>query len=702
MLILTVAVALPSMADVATTQAVKARRQEISDSLKRVLPKVKSSSERIDILYDIFDLAPTDSVNVTGERVLAAAKEAGDTVTVFDMLRRLASFNQARDSARVMRYLDEIQGFPSTPESDATECFIYLCAMTSRARYAGEKERFDQISSLIREYKEGSPSHESVNDRVALLFTLCNYLDLTLPGEILTSYLRELEHLLKKMPYRLDALENMYYLHAAMTYTDNDQPAQAIAADRALLAVINDIDAKSQQEGRKYRNYDRFRYTVYRRMLSNAEALAPAEVDQIYSLLMKIKERTPEVNADMAKNPSAEAYYLFAKERYTQAQPLLMKSLEGEKRFVVRSRLLRMLVKTTSETGDMEVYMKALKDYNDVLEETLRQRTLERGKELRTLYNVTDYNERQTLDRDELERQLDKNRFLLTFFVVALVLLVAAVVWFIVLYRRYHRLSRQLQESNSMLVAERDNLRRTQESLIDARDQARKASRHKTDFISNMSHEVSTPLNAIIECAHLIVDNVSEEKRHYLERFAQTIDISADVLRTLISDVLEINNVETGRLVIQRSTVPVATLCQAALQSVKNHANPGVELIWANSEAATEVIFTDPRRVEQVLVNLLLNGLKFTEHGFVELACKVDVDAGTTTFTVTDTGIGVPEGKEEQIFERFEKLSSMTQGTGLGLSISRMIANMLDAKLFVDTTYSGEGTRFVFIIPSRP
>lgn len=702
MLLLTVAVALPSLADVATTQTVKARRQQISDSLKRALPHAKSHEQRIDILYDIFDLAPSDSVNVTGERVLAAAKEAGDTVVMFDMLRRLASFNQARDSARVMRYLDEIQSFPSTPESDATECFIYLCAMTSRARYAGEKERFEQISSLIRQYKQDSPNHSSVNDRVALLFTLCNYLDLTLPGEILTSYLRELEHLLKKMPYKLDALENMYYLHAAMTYTDNDQPAQAIAADRALLAVINDIDAKSQQEGRKYRNYDRFRYTVYRRMLSNAEALAPAEVDQIYSLLMKIREKTPEVNADMEQNPVAEAYYLYAKERYTQALPLLQKSLEREKRFVVRRHLLRMLVKAAAETGDSAVYEKALKDYNDVLEETLRQRTLERGKELRTLYNVADYHEQQAFDRNELERQLDNNRFLLTFCLVVLVLLIMAVIWFVVLYRRSHRLSKQLQDSNSMLVTERDNLRRTQESLIDARDQARKASRHKSDFISNMSHEVSTPLNAIVECSHLIVDNVSEEKRRYLERFARTIDISADVLRTLINDVLEINNVESGQLAIQRTTVPVATLCQAALQSVKNFIKPGVELIWANSEDSSDVIYTDPRRVEQVLVNLLSNGLKFTEHGFVELAYKVDVDAGTTTFTVTDTGIGVPEGKEEQIFERFEKLSPMTQGTGLGLSISRMIANMLEAKLFVDTTYTGEGARFVFIIPSQP
>ena len=114
------------------------------------------------------------------------------------------------------------------------------------------------------------------------------------------------------------------------------------------------------------------------------------------------------------------------------------------------------------------------------------------------------------------------------------------------------------------------------------------------------------------------------------------------------------------------------------------------------------MIFTDARRVEQVLVNLLSNGLKFTDEGYVELAYTVDTEAGTTTFTVTDTGIGVPEGKEEIIFERFEKLSPSSQGNGLGLSISRMIAIQLNGSLYIDTTYTGEGSRFVFTIPSLP
>lgn len=697
---LTVVTALPVFSSSEKIEAEKVRRKAISDSLTRVLPSIKSPKERVEVLYDIFDLAPTDSVTVTGERVLEAAKEAGDTASIFDMMRRLASFNQTRDASRVLHYLDEIQTYPSTPEADATECFIYLCAMTSQSRYSTDGERYRHISNLVHDYSQHKDETTSTNDRVALLFTLCNYLGLSLPGEVLSSYLNELESLLKEMPYRLVELENMYYTRAAKAYSDNNQAGSSVAADRELLKVIDKMDAASKQSGRKYRDYDFFRYSTYRRMLSNADALAPAEIDQIYAMINKLKARCPEVEADMEAVPTAEAYYLFAKGRYAQAQPQLLKSLDNETRPTARRNLLRMLVKTSAETNDAAVHTMALEEYNKVLEEALNQRTLERARELKALYNVSEPEFVANADSGG-ETSVASKSLMITCGVLVL-LMVGAVVWFVILYRRSHRLSLELQESNRQLLAERDNMKKVQANLIEARDQARKANRHKSDFINNMSHEVSTPLNALVECAHLIVDNVSEEKRRYLDRFARTIDLSAGMLRTLVNDVLEVNNIESGKMMVQRSTVPVATLCQAAIQSLKPYVKPGVELRWINQEEGDEVIYTDPLRVEQVLVNLLSNGLKFTEKGYVELSCKVDAAAGTATFTVTDTGIGVPEGKEELIFGRFEKLSSLTQGTGLGLSISRMIANLLNAKLFVDTTYQQEGSRFVFIIPSLP
>ncbi|MCM1348064.1 MAG: ATP-binding protein [Firmicutes bacterium] len=680
-----------------------ARMKFITDSLYKELAATKDPNQRVRISYDIFDIAPQDNVTAAGELVLEEALKAKDNASAMDMYRRLSSFNIARDTAKITEYLVDLRKLPKTPEREATECFVYLSAMTAKARYAKEDERYEQISDLIKRYRNSVTKDSPINDRVALLFTICNYLDAAMPGEVLNAYLTELDGLIKKMPYRLTGLENMYYLHSAMAYTYNGQPSRAIAADRELLNVIDRLDRERIEHGHKFRNYDRFRYSVYRRMLGNAEALSIAEVDEIYGKIQEIAARNALVAQDMQRQPRAEAYYLMAKGRYTQALPLLQESVKLEKQNDIRRQLLRLLVKAAEKTENEKVLMQALKEYDEALEITLRERTLQRGQELLALYNVADFRtEDSLLSNAEAAETIQTNRRLWIVVFVALFIITVTSVMFIILYRRSRKLSEKIQETNAKLTSERDNLRRIQASLIETRDKARVASRHKSDFISNMTHEVTTPLNALVECAHLIVDNVSSEKRPYLDRFARTIDVSADMLRTLINDVLEVDNLESGSMTLQRATVPLRTICTAAIESTRIYAKPGVELRWANENDCDEVIYTDPQRVEQVLVNLLINGLKFTEKGFVELDARVNIHEGTTTFTVTDTGIGVPQGKEEMIFNRFEKLSPLTQGSGLGLSICRMVAHLLNGQVYVDQTYTGAGARFVFTIPSMP
>ena len=679
-----------------------AKKQAISDTLARQLSQTKAATHRLQILYDLFDLAPHDSVTVTGERVLEAALEVKDYASAMDMYRRLGSFNIGRDTLRIESYINGLTKLPKSPERDATECFLYLSLMTAKAHCLDEDMRYNQLMHLLQRFRDTRTQNQPIYDRVVMMFTLCNYLDAAVPGEILTSYLNELEGLIKQMPYKLNGLENMFYLHSAMVYTSNDQPARAVAADRELLQVINRLDNERIQQGRIYRNYDRFRYSVYRRMLSNYDALSDEEVEKIYRRVLELQKTNEAVADDMAHNPRVEAYYNMAKENYATALPLLMECLDKERQQHNRRQLLRLAVKAATETGDTQTLNNVAREYSVILEKTLKERTFQRGKELRALYEVAEITDPDSNQASLAERTENRNTTLTIILWIALAIIIAIVVAFSVHILRSRRLSMKLRETNALLESERDNLRRIQASLIETRDQARQANRHKSDFISNMTHEVTTPLNALVESAHLIVDNVSSEKRKYLDRFARTIDVSAEMIRTLINDVLEMNNLDSGTLLIQRATIPLNTICIAALQSMRIHTKPGVQLRWANEKEPTQVIFTDARRVEQVLVNLLSNGLKFTDEGYVELAYTVDTEAGTTTFTVTDTGIGVPEGKEEIIFERFEKLSPSSQGNGLGLSISRMIAIQLNGSLYIDTTYTGEGSRFVFTIPSLP
>lgn len=672
----------------------------ITDSLLEVLNHTKDARQRVNLRYDIFDLAPSEKVVERGREVIEEARKSNDVSSQLDMYRRLVSFSVGRDSSLINQFATEIRKLPASPERSATECFALICSMRAQARFASEDILYRNIANFTRSYERECQAKSPVNDRMVHLFALVSYLQM--PGSTLTSYLDELEHLLKSMPYRLDGLENMFYLHSAILYSDNDMPARANAADRELLKVIDRLDHTAKEQGRKYRDYDRFRYTVYRRMLTNAEALSPEEVERLYSEIKRLRKTDFEVAEDMAVNPLAEAAYYMAKGRYAQATPLLEQSLKYARTPSSQRRVLQMLINAAANNDDHTIIAHYAPRHIELLETAIKNLSRQAGQEMQSLLNIAGGGT-ATSSVDDLESEINSAKTNLRIaIIVFILLLLAALTAVFIFYRRAKRISVRLDEANDRLAAERENTAAAKASLIEARDKIRAADRHKSDFISNMSHEVSTPLNTITECAHLIVDNVPHEKRQYLDRFARASIVSADMLRTLINDVLKINELESGTLIVERQTVPVVDICQTAIESMRLQVQPGVELRWSSKGLESEVIYTDTKRVEQVLVNLLSNGLKFTEKGYVELACTLDKVMQTVTFTVTDTGIGVPEGKEEIIFNRFEKLSPMTQGTGLGLNISRMIANLLNGKLYVDTTYQGEGTRFVFTIPSMP
>ena len=284
--------------------------------------------------------------------------------------------------------------------------------------------------------------------------------------------------------------------------------------------------------------------------------------------------------------------------------------------------------------------------------------------------------------------------------IIGIVLLLILVVFLIVMYRRAVRLSNHLADLNTKLATESENLRRTQRDLIAARDRANSADNLKTEFINNMSHEVEAPLSAIVEYSQLIVDTVAEDKREYLTKFASIVTLSADLLQTLINDVLTINSIDSGQLSIKRMPVSAKELCAIAVETESKHAAPGVEVIFENADDTDNAnINTDSMRVEQVLINLVGNGVKFTTEGSVRLRYDFSPDRSHITFTVTDTGPGIGEGEADKIFDRFYKGDKYTQGVGLGLPICRLISRLLGGDVKVDKEY-GPGARFTFTIPT--
>jgi signal transduction histidine kinase len=232
----------------------------------------------------------------------------------------------------------------------------------------------------------------------------------------------------------------------------------------------------------------------------------------------------------------------------------------------------------------------------------------------------------------------------------------------------------------------------------EARDKAELADRMKTVFVQNMSHEIRTPLNAIVGFSAVLTDpsfNLPQEERKDLgDRIAQ----NSDLLTTLINDILDLSNLESGKYMMELAPVAVNSIVSNAIDTVMYRKPADVNLHFDSDAADDFMINTDAMRVQQVIINFLTNAEKNTDHGEITLHCSVKEHPGFVTFSVEDTGIGVPPEEAEHIFERFAKLDNFKQGSGLGLSICSVISDRLGGHVFLDTTYKG-GARFVFEVP---
>lgn len=676
------------------------RNSAIVDSLKRELANMSTPADSIPLLYDIFDVAPRINRGIAGFNLYNTAKRTGNISVQLDILRRISNLYTRQDTTQQW-VLNEMRTLPKSDERYASEAYARMMLINNQISNCPEQQRTERVKQLIQEYSD-QKDHMTQYDRVVQLYTLCAYLNATIRGNLLNEYLGELGKAIEALQYKLDAINNLYYAHAALMYSDNGNPVESIKAYKKLLDIIASLEKKNAQEGHKYRNYDTNYYTCYRRMLRNSAELTDDEIDEYYNKVLELAARNEDIRLDLKHNESATVYYLIAKKRYAEAMPILKRQVKNPNNNQQKRYFYKSMLEAATALHDDNARLEAALAYNKILEEYISEKSAERARELQVLYDVNSLHaENAELTAMNQQSQSHYHKALLIVSLIALAILAVLATLLFVSYRRAKRLSEGLTKTNNMLMEERDNLQHTQKDLIEARDYARKADRHKTEFINNMSHEIKTPLNAITECSQLIVDNIDPEKRKYLDRFAQIVRVSSDMLRTIINDVLDIADIDNAQMVIERKPVSVASLCNIAIDSIKPHVKPGVELRFNNpGDAQSMYIHTDHKRVEQVLINLLNNSAKFTDEGFIELSYTANATARTITFSVTDTGIGIPEGKEEIIFERFEKLSSLTQGSGLGLNICRMIAGMLQGEVKVDTSYEGPGARFLFTIPA--
>jgi HAMP domain-containing protein/signal transduction histidine kinase/CheY-like chemotaxis protein len=275
--------------------------------------------------------------------------------------------------------------------------------------------------------------------------------------------------------------------------------------------------------------------------------------------------------------------------------------------------------------------------------------------------------------------------------------------------------ARLLSEQNRDIEIKNEEIEYARRGLEDKASQLALSSKYKSEFLANMSHELRTPLNSMLILSRLLAENEDRVLSPRQVEFAETIHSAGNDLLSLINDILDLSKVEAGRMEVDMAPVPLSDIYEDAERAFRQVAEEkGLEFAVEIDPELPQSIVSDEQRLGQILKNLLSNAFKFTHEGGVTLALgyaasdetyhteTVRDAAQVMSFSVIDTGVGIPDDKLEGIFEAFQQADGTTSrkygGTGLGLSISREIARLLGGEIHVESEL-GQGSRFALFLP---
>jgi len=670
----------------------------ILTNLNKRLSERCSPSDSIVTLTNIFDIlqvSGSSKADSVAEFIYHVARRQGKNGTALEMIRHRANGNRRNLDVLNMLY-GRANEFDVTPDSRQTRTFVTLALNYYYAHYADEETRRKCFEKQLKKAAVNPPS--SIYDGIELLHAICTYISRESNGVLSVEYFDRLCKLVDKLPSENYELRNACKVQAAIAFSLAGECQKAVDVDLELLEIMNNLRDYYSSNGRPYRVFGANRYTVYTRLLSNWEQLSPDDIEHYYSMAMKYAADDPRAAATYAKVKLPDIYYAMSGKNYAKALELIRNSIDEPLIKNRRRQLLRYLITAADALGDEDTLLYASREYNSVLEKIIEDRLREQYNDLQIIYDTYDFKqdyEKMRSEKSAYERKVQ--RMVIIIGLVALIVLLVLIFFLVRHCRRLRRLADTHQTANRILRRERDSIRASHEELAKARDTALQSNQFKTDYIKNMSNEMTVPLNAIVEYSHLIVDCTDSNDKPYLERYAEQVESNCAFLTAIVNDVLHLSEIDSEQVGLHRELVALRKVAELSVESIMPMVHKDVKVIF-DSESQNPDTYTDPRRVQQILINVLGNAAKYTLSGHILLECHIVNEGKEIAIAVSDTGPGIPAEHKEHIFERFVKLDKNAQGIGLGLPISRLLARLLGGDLVLDTTYT-RGARFIFTLP---
>lgn len=291
---------------------------------------------------------------------------------------------------------------------------------------------------------------------------------------------------------------------------------------------------------------------------------------------------------------------------------------------------------------------------------------------------IEDLRKTYSIDEVQLQSNIAQNKLLSLIVWVGIIVVILFTVYFF-----------YMKKQNKRLI-------RSQEKLSQVKALAEESIRNKSLFLSNMSHEIKTPLNALSGFSEVLtMPGIDEATR---EQCNDIIQLNSELLLKLLNDVIDISCLDVTNMKFQIKPCEVVSLSQNVVKTLSTIKQTDANILFETEFTELE-LETDAERLQQMLINLIVNATKFTKQGSITLKLEKS-DGDKVQFSVTDTGCGIPLENQAHIFERFEKLNEKAQGTGLGLSICLLIIKRLGGNIWIDSHYT-DGARFVFVHPLK-